>query len=167
MATKFSNQYNDAFQTVPQQMVKSSDWGSKMRTSYAKYDAAVGGQAVDGDTIKLMRIPAGRVRVYGRNSSQLWTGIPFPAAPTATIVIGHAAYTDADGVAKTAVTNSLAASAILGTGTAAVASKELDAVIVEYNSQAGVDITATVGGTTVGATGTGVMELVLSYQIGN
>src|SRR5690349_20878097 len=90
-----STQYTN-YSASPRTFVPSSDWGSKLRASWAKLTfTAAGFTSASAGDISLIRMPAGPVRIL---VDQSWIVCPQGTA-TSDLDIGYGAYTGADGVA--------------------------------------------------------------------
>lgn len=159
-APVYSTQYAD-YVANPTVKVKGSDWGAKLRTSYAKLTFTAAGftTAAAGD-IKLIKLPPGRVRLYAGLS---WLQCPQGTA-TSDLDVGWAAYTNQAGEAVAASGAGIANS--LDVGGAAI-NEDLNSVAqyFEFDSQSGVDIVCSFDTANSPASGDLVMSLV--YAIGN
>jgi len=157
-----SAQYTD-YKANPQVMVKSADWGSKMRVSHAKLTFTVAGftsaALVD---IPMIRLPAGKVRVY----SDLSRIICPVGTATADLDVGIAAYTKDDGT--TQAIQGIAFADSLDVGGAAIDQAlplPVAKKFVEVNSADGADVGVSFD--TANSPAAGDMYLWLVYQMGN
>jgi hypothetical protein len=150
----YSAQYAAALVTEPTVRQKSSDWGGKVRMSYAKLTLTAAGQ---GDA-KMLRLPMGRVRIY----TALCRLIAPQGAASSTISVGYAAHVNEAG----ATVNASVAALIAATATSsAPANAGGSGVIVELSSRSGVDITITAAGGNTAASGD--VEVVVAYSVAN
>jgi hypothetical protein len=143
-------------------MADARDWGSKLRSSHAKLTFTAAGYttAAAGD-IKLIRMPAGKVRIL----SDLSRVVCPAGTSTADLDIGIGAYknnagttVDLDGVA-------LADSLDVGAGALDQALPLPTGGFLEVESQDGFDIVASFDTANSPASGDLVINIV--YQIGN
>lgn len=88
-----SVQYENAFTDVPRVMNPVSVWGAKLQVAFFNHTQSGTGDATS--TVNLVKLPAGRVRVISGLSRAYinWT------TGSATLDLGHRAYTGLDGVA--------------------------------------------------------------------
>lgn len=154
-----------AWSATPSLPPKSSDWGSKLRASFAKLTFTAAGftSAAAGD-ISLLRMPAGKVRVL-RNMS--WVKCP-AGTSTSDLDFGNGAYTDANGTAVVLAGASLAGS--LDVGGAALSQNFItgsDALVdmVEFDSQSGWDFVCSFD--TANSPASGDLLVWVVYMIGN
>lgn len=156
-----SSQYTD-YTAKPQTFVPSSDWGSKLRTSYCKLTFTAAGftSAAAGD-IQLIRMPPGAVRIL----PDLCRLICPAGTATSDLDIGISAYTNAAGATVALAGIALADSLDVGGGA-------LDQTLplptnghLEINSQDGFDIVCSFD--TANSPAAGDMLLSVTYMIGN
>lgn len=156
-----SAQYTN-YSASPRVMADARDWGSKLRSSHAKLTFTAAGYttAAAGD-IKLIRMPAGKVRIL----SDLSRVVCPAGTSTADLDIGIGAYknnagttVDLDGVA-------LADSLDVGAGALDQALPLPTGGFLEVESQDGFDIVASFDTANSPASGDLVINIV--YQIGN
>lgn len=159
-APTVSSQYN-IHQSKPQGFIPASDWNSKLRASYSKLTFTAAGftTAAAGD-IKLIRMPAGKVRIL----SDLCR-VVCPAGTTASdLDIGVSAYTKVDGTTQALVGNALADS--LDAGAAIDGVLPLPAGgFYEVESASGFDIVCSFDTANSPASGDLVVSIV--YQVAN
>lgn len=160
-APVYSSQYAD-YVANPTVKVKSSDWGSKLRTSYAKLTFTAAGftTAAAGDLF-LIKLPPGRVRLH----VDLCRLVCPAGTATSDLDIGWAAYTGQDGVAVAASGAGLADSLDVGGGALDQTLPLPTAGYKEFDSQSGVDIVASFD--TANSPASGDLTLSLVYSIGN
>ena len=156
-----SEQYTN-YSASPQTFVPSSDWGSKMRVSYAKLTfTAAGFTTADAGDISLIRMPAGHVRIF---TDLCRVSCPIGTA-TSDLDIGTGAYTD-KGTAVAADNNRFADS--LDVGAAAIdQTLPLPAAngVVSFYSDNGFDIVCSFD--TANSPAAGDLEITIVYQVGN
>lgn len=107
-----SSQYTN-YNTRPQTFNDAVDWSSKLRTSYAKLTfTAAGFTTAAAADIKLIRMPAGKVRII----SDLCRVVCPAGTLNSDLDIGYGAYTKQDGTAGSASGNAFADSLDVGGG---------------------------------------------------
>lgn len=140
MTTLYTSEMTNLLSTPPVALSPLDQHG-RLRIATATYVCAANGS--DGDLVQLCKLPAGRVRLFGRLSSlyhNLTTG-------SATLDLGWAAYTNLDGVAVAADGDGLddgidtEAAGTINVGT--VAAVAAVGSIKTFESQTGVVLTAT------------------------
>lgn len=97
-----SVQYANAFTDQPREMNPVSQWGGKLQVAFFEHDQSGAGEATS--TVAVVKLPAGRVRVFLPLSKAYvnWT------TGSATLDFGWDAYTGLDGVAVVADPDGLA-----------------------------------------------------------
>jgi len=142
-------------------MVSARDWGSKIRASYAKLTFTAAGFTTSGaGDIPLIRMPAGKVRIY----SDLSRVVCPAGAAGATLDIGTGAYKDNAG-ATVALSGLALLSGEVITGAIDKALVLPAGGFLEVESQDGFDIVASIAVANSPAAGDLVISIV--YQIGN
>jgi hypothetical protein len=136
--------------------VKSSDWGSKLRCSYASVVYA--GTTGTAGTIKLLRLPQGKIRILGWLSRIL--GVH--ASASLRVDVGYTAHTNADGTAVVADVNGIASAQDPDTF---AAPDELASTHLELDSREGIDITYAIQAGALAAGDT--FKIWLVYMQGN
>lgn len=156
-----SSQYTD-YSAVPSLMVPSSDWGSKVRSSHSKLTFTAAGftTAAAGD-LKLIRMPAGKVRIL----SDLCRLVCPAGTATADLDIGISAYTKQDGTTQALQGNVLADSLDVGAGALDQTLPLPAGGFLEVESKDGFDIVASFD--TANSPASGDMVLNVVYQLGN
>jgi hypothetical protein len=154
-----SAQYTQ-YTASPKTFVDPYDWGSKVRCSFAKLTfTAAGYTTASAGDIGLIKLPAGKVRILGDLSRIICP----QGTSTSDLDIGWAAYVGQDGVAVTANEDGIAASLDVGGG--AINAALATGTVVEFSSQAGVDIVCSFD--TANSPASGSLILLLVYMIGN
>lgn len=142
--------------------VPSSDWGSKLRTSYAKLTFTSAGftTAAAGD-IALIKMPAGAVRIH----VDLCRLVCPVGTATADLDIGISAYVNAAGATVALNGNQLADSLDVGGGALDQTLPLPAGGFVEVNSRAGFDIVCSFD--TANSPASGDLVIAIVYQMGN
>lgn len=150
------------FSNVPQSQVPSSDWNSKLRVSFAKLTFTAAGftTAAAGD-IALIRMPAGRVRIY----SDLSRVICPAGTATSDLDIGISAYVNAAGTTVALAGNALADSLDVGGGALDQAFTLPANGFLEVESRDGFDIVCSFD--TANSPASGDMYVYVFHQMGN
>lgn len=156
-----SSQYTD-YTASPQTFVPSSDWGSKLRSSYCKLTFTAAGftTAAAGD-MSLIRMPPGAVRIL----PDLCRLVCPAGTATSDLDIGIGAYTNAAGTAVALSGIALADSLDVGGGALDQTLPLPTNGILEVNSQAGFDIVCSFD--TANSPASGDLHLYVVYMIGN
>lgn len=156
-----SSQHTD-YSASPKVMVKSSDWGSKLRTSYARLTFTAAGftTAAAGD-ISLVRMPPGKVRVL----VDLCRLICPIGTALADLDVGVGAYTNAAGAAV--ALNGIQFADSLDVGGAAIdQSLPLPTGgFAEFDSRDGFDIVCSFD--TANSPASGNLDISIVYQVPN
>lgn len=147
MATQNSTQYAQGI-AQPPTMVESNQWNGKMRFYEFDWTAAAGSA---GDTVALIKIPAGKVRLVLPLSR-----IAFSAfGASRTMDLGWEAYTDSDGAAVAADPNGLDDGVdVSGAGSVNPSGTVGGAETYLFDSRGGVVITAQINDGTIVAANT-------------
>lgn len=151
----FSAEFSD-YQSKPKKQIEAWKWGSKVRSSVAKYTPTVAAQG----TAQVIRLPAGKIRVFPDLSR-----MASPAgAAGATLSVGYESYTRADGTVVAADPVAFANAVVI---TAAVdqALPLPTAPYLDLDSQDGVTIFITIA--TANGPAAGDINLVFVYAQGN
>ncbi len=152
-----SAQYTDY---AAQTFVKGSDWNSKLRVSYCKLTfTAAGYTTASAGDIKLIRMPAGKVRILGDLSRIVCAA----GTSTSDLDIGYAAYTGEDNVAVVADEDGYSASIDVGGGAINAALKT--GAVIEHSSRSGFDVVCSFD--TANSPASGDLLLILVYQVSN
>lgn len=160
-APAVSSQYAASI-AKPLAPVQASDWGAKLRASFAKLTFTAAGftSAANGD-IQLIRMPPGKTRILVDLCR-----IVCPAGTTnADLDIGVGAYTKIDGSAGAAVNNALADSLDVGGGALDQTLPLPANGIYEVESQTGYDIVCSFD--TANSPASGDLLIEVAYMIGN
>lgn len=155
-----SSQYTD-YTASPQKMIQALDWGGNLRASYSKLTFTAAGftTAAAGD-LKLIRMPAGRVRIFTDLSR-----IVCPAGTgTSDLDVGRGAYKDVNGATVALSGNAYADSLDVGAGAIDQAFVTPTGGFEEIYSQDGFDIVASFD--TANSPAAGDLVVVVVYQIG-
>lgn len=156
-----SSQYTN-YSATPKTFVPSSDWGSKMRQSYAKLTFTAAGftTAALGD-IALIRMPAGHVRIFtdlcrvscpvGTATSDLDIGTGEYKDHGVTVVLNGNRFADSLDVGGAAIDQTLPLPALNGN--------------VSFYSDDGFDIVCSFD--TANSPAAGDLEISIVYQVGN
>jgi hypothetical protein len=142
--------------------VQAPDWGSKLRVSFARltFTAAGSTSAAAGD-ISLIRMPAGKVRVF----TDLCRVVCPQGTASSDLDIGWSAYTEEDGEAVLLDGDGFAASLDVG-GAAIDAAFSLPAEgVKEINSKSGWDVVCSFD--TADSPASGDLVVVVVYAHGN
>jgi hypothetical protein len=148
-----STQYAN-YAAVPPVLNDGRDHG-KLRMAYAKLTYTAGGTG----TAQMIRMPAGRVRIFPHISRNTTTQ---NASASSTLSVGLGAYTKADGSAQSASTTALLNAAAVGAATVDAALTST-AGPVELESKQGVDVTITWG--TANSPASGDHHLLIAYVL--
>jgi hypothetical protein len=156
-----SSQYTD-FTAKPQTFVPSSDWGSKLRSSFCKLTFTAAGftTAATGD-ISLIAMPPGAVRIL----PDLCRLVCPAGTATSDLDIGISAYVNAAGTTVALAGIALADSLDVGGGALDQTLPLPTNGLLEVNSQAGFDIVCSFD--TANSPASGDMYLTVVYMIGN
>lgn len=155
-----SSQYTDY--ATNNAKVAPSDWGSKLRVSYAKLTfTAAGFTTASAGDISLIRMPAGKVRIY----SDLCRVVCPAGTATSDLDIGWGAYKNALGVDVAADGDGLAASLDVGGGALDQTLPLPAGGVQEIESQAGFDIVCSFD--TANSPASGDLVVAIVYQQGN
>jgi len=146
------------FAATPPRLVPSSRWNSKSRTSTASLTFTLAGAT---GTAKMLRLPAGKVRVLVDKCR-----IVCPAGTaTADLHVGYAAYTGQDGVAVVGDDNAFADNLDIGAGAVDVAFSLPTVGYLDLNSRDGVDIEIMID--TAASPAAGECWIDVTFQQGN
>ena len=156
-----SAQYTN-YTASPQTFVPSSDWGSKLRTSFCKLTFTAAGftTAALGD-IALIRMPPGAVRIL----PDLCRLVCPVGTVTSDLDIGISAYKGIDGVIVALAGIALADSLDVGGGALDQTLPLPANGLLEVNSQAGFDIVCSFD--TANSPAAGDFYLSVVYMVGN
>lgn len=156
-----SSQFTD-YSATPRTFAKPSDWGAKLRASYAKLTFTAAGftTAALGD-ISLIHMPAGRVRIL----VDLCRLVCPAGTATSDLDIGTSAYVDQTGTTVALSGNALADSLDVGGGALDQTLPLPANGILEIESQNGFDIVCSFD--TANSPAAGDMLLSVVYMIGN
>ena len=156
-----SSQYTN-YSAKPQTFVPSSDWGSKLRMSYAKLTFTAAGftTAAAGD-ISLIRMPAGHVRIFtdlcrvtcpiGTALSDLDIGVGAYADHGVTVALNGNKFADSLDVGAAAIDQTLPLPTTTGNAS--------------FYSDDGFDIVCSFD--TANSPAAGDLEISIVYQVGN
>lgn len=156
-----SSQYTN-YSATPQTFVPSSDWGSKLRSSHAKLTFTAAGftSAAAGD-IKLIRMPAGHVRIF----SDLCRLVCPVGTVTADLDVGIGSYVNLAGTTVALDGIALADSLDVGGGALDQTLPLPTGGFVEVYSRDGFDVVCSFDTANSPAAGDLVLNVV--YQVGN
>jgi hypothetical protein len=161
-APAYSGEYA-GYIASPTVAVNAYSWGAKLRNSFCKLTFTAAGftTAALGD-ITLIRMPAGKVRIY----SDLCRIICPAGTATSDLDVGYGAYTKRDGSAGTLLGNAFADSLDVG-GAAidAAFTKPTTVKFLEIDSQSGFDIVCSFD--TANSPASGDMYVWVVYSQGN
>lgn len=158
-APAYSAQYAK-YVAKPQNFVPSTDWGSKLRVSFARLTfTAAGYTTASAGDLSLIRMPAGKVRILGDLSRVICP----QGTSTSDLDIGYSSHVNEDGTAVNADQDGYAASLDVGGG--AINAALATGSVFEHNSKAGFDIVASFD--TANSPASGDLIVIIVWQAGN